>query len=76
MTKACAVIFHTPAPLTRDLTRIGMASCFSDTRRMKQELPRHMSYPSLDQGIDLLPSPEVGVSKMDADAGHRGRRAL
>jgi nucleoside-diphosphate-sugar epimerase len=49
-----AAILRTPAPLTRDFIRIGMASYCSDTGRMKQELLPELSYPSLDQGIALL----------------------
>ncbi len=49
-----ASIFRKPAPITRDFIRIGMASYFSDTSRMKAELLPELAYPTLDEGIDLL----------------------
>jgi nucleoside-diphosphate-sugar epimerase len=49
-----ARIFRTASPLTRDFIKIGMASYVADTTRMKAELMPQLSYPSLDQGIELL----------------------
>jgi nucleoside-diphosphate-sugar epimerase len=49
-----ASMFNTPAPITRDFIRIGMASYWSDTSRMKEELVGELEYPKLDDGIGLL----------------------
>ncbi|MCP4230791.1 MAG: NAD-dependent epimerase/dehydratase family protein [bacterium] len=49
-----ARIFGTPAPITRDFIRIGMASYWSDTTKMKEELINELEYPTLDDGIGLL----------------------
>jgi nucleoside-diphosphate-sugar epimerase len=49
-----ARIFRTASPLTRDFIKIGMASYVGDTTRMKAELMPQLSYPSLDDGIELL----------------------
>jgi nucleoside-diphosphate-sugar epimerase len=50
----CARIFGTPAPLTRDFIRIGMASYCMDTTRMKAELLPRLAHPTLEAGIALL----------------------
>ena len=49
-----ASVFRKSAPITRDFIRIGMASYFSDTSRMKAELLPELAYPTLDEGVDLL----------------------
>lgn len=49
-----ALAFGTPAPLTRDFIRIGMASYVSDTSRMKRELLPALQYPTLRHGLSLL----------------------
>lgn len=49
-----ATIFRTASPLTRDFVKIGMASYYSDTSRMKQQLLPELSYPSLNDGMTLL----------------------
>ena len=48
------MIFRTASPLTRDFIKIGTASYYSDTSRMKQELLPELSYPSLKDGMTLL----------------------
>jgi nucleoside-diphosphate-sugar epimerase len=53
-TEAFGFIFGSPAPLTRDFIKIGMASYVMDTSRMEAELLPHMHYPTLDEGIELL----------------------
>ena len=50
----CATIFRTASPLTRDFIKIGMASYYSDTSRMKQELLSEPAYPRLKDGMILL----------------------
>lgn len=52
--EAYAGIFRTPAPLTRDFIKIGMASYVMDTARMRKELLPRLLYPCLDDGIRLL----------------------
>ncbi len=49
-----ASMFNTAAPITRDFIRIGMASYWSDTSRMKEELISELEYPTLNDGIGLL----------------------
>jgi nucleoside-diphosphate-sugar epimerase len=49
-----AGVFGTPAPLTRDFIRIGMAGYCADTSRMKAELLPTLEYPTLREGITLL----------------------
>lgn len=49
-----ARIFRTASPLTRDFIKIGMASYVADTTRMKAELIPQLTYPGLDEGIELL----------------------
>jgi NAD dependent epimerase/dehydratase family enzyme len=49
-----ASLLRTPAPLTRDFIRIGMASYTMNTSRMKRELVSTLRYPSLSTGIEIL----------------------
>jgi len=49
-----AWVLRTPAPLTRDFMRIGMASYVADNSRMKQELLPGLRYPTLEHGLALL----------------------
>jgi nucleoside-diphosphate-sugar epimerase len=49
-----ATVFGTPAPLTRDFVRIGMAPYFSDISRMKADLLPKIRYPTLADGLELL----------------------
>lgn len=49
-----AAVLRTPAPITRDFIRIGMASYVGDTTRMRMELVPELDYPSLESGINLL----------------------
>jgi len=49
-----AAAFRTAAPLTRDFIRIGMASYYGDTARMKAELAAALAYPTLREGLPLL----------------------
>jgi nucleoside-diphosphate-sugar epimerase len=54
LVEAYALAFKTSAPLTRDFIKIGIASYTMDTRRMKAELLPQLSYPTLEQGIEVL----------------------
>jgi nucleoside-diphosphate-sugar epimerase len=49
-----ASVFGTRAPLTRDFVKIGMASYYGDTSRMKAELIPALQYPTLEEGLVLL----------------------
>jgi len=49
-----ASIFGTAAPLTRDFIRIGMASYWGNTTRMKRELVADLQYTTLAEGRVLL----------------------
>jgi len=49
-----SILFNTQAPLTRDFVRIGMASYYGDTSRMRTELLRTLKYPTLAQGLRTL----------------------
>jgi nucleoside-diphosphate-sugar epimerase len=49
-----ASLFKTPALITRDFIRIGMASYTADTSRMKKELLPTLDYPTIEDGISLL----------------------
>ena len=54
MTELGAWLLNKPAPLTRDFIRIGMASYWSNTDRMKAELLDQLMYPTLKEGLKLL----------------------
>ena len=49
-----AALFNTPAPLTRDIVRMGMTSVVADTSRMKNELMPRLMCPSITEGLKLL----------------------
>lgn len=49
-----ASLFRTASPLTRDFIKIGMASHFADTSRMKKDLLPQLAFPSLADGLPLL----------------------
>ena len=49
-----ALLFHTAAPLNRDIVRAGMTSSVGDNSRMKRELLSALAYPTLREGIRLL----------------------
>ncbi len=49
-----AWIYQKPAPITRDFIRIGMASYYSDTSRMKAELRPELEFPTFRVGRELL----------------------
>lgn len=52
--EAFALLFHTRAPLNRDIVRAGMTSSVAETSRMKLELLPRLAYPSLEEGLNLL----------------------
>jgi nucleoside-diphosphate-sugar epimerase len=52
--EAYALAFKTPAPLTRDFIKIGMASYVMDNTWMKADLISHLRYPTLEHGIEIL----------------------
>jgi len=43
-----------PSPLTRDFIRIGRVSYWGDTRRTREELIPHLTYPTLEAGRATL----------------------
>ena len=43
-----------PSPLTRDFIRIGRVSYWGDTRRTREELIPHLTYPTLEAGLATL----------------------
>ncbi len=47
-------IFNIPSPLTRDFIRIGQASYYGDTSRMRNELLPILRYKTYHEGIDTL----------------------
>jgi nucleoside-diphosphate-sugar epimerase len=49
-----AAVFGTRAPLTRDFIKIGMASYYGETSRMKADLLPVLRYPTLRRGLALL----------------------
>jgi nucleoside-diphosphate-sugar epimerase len=49
-----AGMFGTRAPLTRDFIKIGSASYYADTSRMKADLLPALRYPTLKEGLVLL----------------------
>ncbi len=54
LVELAALAFGSPAPLTRDIIKLGRVDHAMDTRRMKADLLPDLVYPSLDQGIALL----------------------
>lgn len=46
--------FYTRSPLTVDFIRIGMASYYGNTSRMRRELLPELTYPTFREGIDTL----------------------
>jgi len=49
-----ALVFRTPALLSRDIVNAAMTSCVADNSRMKRELLPTLAYPAIEQGIHLL----------------------
>jgi len=49
-----SALFGTRSPLTVDFVRIGMASYYGDTARMRRELLSELTYPTFREGIDTL----------------------
>jgi nucleoside-diphosphate-sugar epimerase len=49
-----ALVFRTPAPLTKDFITIGRVSYYGDTTRMRQELLPELTYPTLADGLETL----------------------
>ena len=47
-------VFGTRSPLTVDFKRIGMASYYGDTSRMRKELLPKLKYKTYKEGMDLL----------------------
>jgi len=47
-------VFNTQSPLTRDFVKIGMASYYGDTKRMKQDLLSNLKYKSYKDGINTF----------------------
>jgi nucleoside-diphosphate-sugar epimerase len=49
-----SMIFGTRSPLTRDFVKIGMASYYGDTSRMKKELLHELKYKTYKDGIETF----------------------
>lgn len=49
-----ATVFHTAAPLTRDMVQMGMTSVVADTSRMKTEIVAKLMFPTLAHGMAIL----------------------
>jgi hypothetical protein len=49
-----SALFGTRSPLTVDFVRIGMASYYGDTARMRRELLSELRYPTFREGIGTL----------------------
>lgn len=49
-----SAIFGTRSPLTVDFVRIGMASYYGDTRRMREELLPRLTYNTYKDGMELF----------------------
>lgn len=47
-------VFGTQSPLTVDFVKIGMASYYGDTERMRKELLPELKYKTYQEGIDLF----------------------
>lgn len=47
-------VFRTRSPLTRDFIRIGMASYYGDTSRMREQLLPELKYSTYREGMDLF----------------------
>ncbi len=47
-------MFGTRSPLTRDFVKIGMASYYGDTNRMRNELLPNLTYTTFKDGIETL----------------------
>ena len=52
--EAWSAVFGTRSPLTVDFIRIGMASYYGDTTRMRQELLSELTYPTFREGIQTI----------------------
>jgi nucleoside-diphosphate-sugar epimerase len=49
-----SLLFNTKSPLTRDFIKIGMASYYGDTKRMRNELLKDLKYKTYKEGIKSL----------------------
>ena len=49
-----SALFGTRSPLTVDFVRIGMASYYGDTTRMRQELLPELKYKTYKDGMELF----------------------
>jgi len=54
LVELAALVLHVPAPLTRDIIRLGHVNHAMDTRQMKAKLLPELRYPSLDEGLVTL----------------------
>ena len=52
--EAWSALFGTRSPLTRDFVRIGMASYYGDTTRMKRDLLPQLRYRDMKDGADTF----------------------
>lgn len=49
-----ALVFRTPAPLTKDFITIGRVSYYGDTTRTREDLLPDLVYPTLEHGLRIL----------------------
>ena len=49
-----SMLFGTRSPLTRDFVKIGMASYYGDTTRMRKELLSELTYKTYKEGIETF----------------------
>jgi len=47
-------LFGTKAPITKDFIKIGMASFYGETSRMRQELLKNLIYKTIQEGQEIL----------------------
>jgi hypothetical protein len=49
-----SAVFNTQSPLTRDFIKIGLASYYGDTKRMRSELLPELKYKTYKEGINTF----------------------
>jgi hypothetical protein len=49
-----ALVFRTPAPLTRDFITIGRVSYYGDTTRTRNDLLPELVHPTFEHGLKIL----------------------
>jgi hypothetical protein len=49
-----SLVLNTKSPLTKDFIKIGMASYYGETTRMKQDLLSELKYKTYKEGINTF----------------------